>query len=113
MSIRQTLADAANTVPGVHVHPYYRQGGKTGHGNVVLARVDYPNIFGGIGQWEVIVLLPVDVESAQNKADELIPLLYAALSEAMAVDSVTFGTTSQDNRSGQPCLIAAGHREME
>lgn len=111
--VRQQIADAANTVAGLNVHPYYRQGGKAGAGNIQVERIDFPNPFGGIIQWGVIVLLPVDVASAQKRADELIPLLWPALSEALAVDSITFGTTSQDNISGQPCLLVTGHRAME
>lgn len=113
MSIREELAEAANTVAGVNVHPYYVQGGKAFSGNVALERVDYPNPFGGIGTWSVIVLLAVDVRTAQEQADELIPPLVEALSAVMGVDSVSFGTTSQDNRSGQPCLLVTGHRAME
>lgn len=112
-TVRQEIADAANTVDGVHVHPYYRQGGQAGSGNIQFARIDFPNIFGGIVRWEVVILLPVDIASAQKRADELIPQLWQALSEAMSVDDVTAGTTSQDNRSGQPCLLVAGHRAME
>jgi hypothetical protein len=111
--VRQALADAANTVAGVNVHPYYRQGGKTGSGNVVRGTTTYPNIFGGIVTWEVHILLPVDIESAQKRADELVPLLWTALSEVMAVDEVSFGTSSQDNRSGQPVMVITGHRESE
>jgi hypothetical protein len=110
---RDALVTAANAVEGVSVSPYYRQGGRTGDGNVVLSRVTYPNPFGGIGWWEVHVLLPVDVESAQKRAETLIPALVDALSNEMAVDEITFATTSQDNRSGQPTLVIAGHRNLE
>jgi hypothetical protein len=113
MSVREEIAAAANTVAGVNVQPYYTQGGRSGSGNVTLTRVEYPNPFGGIGYWEVIVLLPVDIESAQRQAETLLPLLYGAMDGVLAVTSVSFGTTSQDNRSGQPCLIIAGHRAME
>lgn len=112
-NVRQAIADAANTVEGIHVHPYYRQGGKAGNGNIQISHVNFPNPFGGIVTWDVVILLPVDIESAQKRADELLPLLWPALSQALAVDDISFGTTSQDNRSGQPCLIATGHRAME
>lgn len=112
-SVRQEIADAANAIEGVNVHPYYRQGGHAGSGNIQITRIDFPNIFGGVVTWEVVILLPVDIASAQKRAEELIPLLWPALSEVIAVDSITFGTTSQDNRSGQPALVAAGHRAME
>lgn len=113
MSIREELAAAANTVAGVNVHPYYVQGGKALSGNVTLERVDYPNPFGGIGTWSVIVVLAQDIPTAQAQAEDLIPLLWDALSPVLGVDSVTFGTTSRDNQSGQPCLLVTGHRAME
>jgi hypothetical protein len=109
---REAIADAASTVAGVNVHPTYRQGGKAGDGNVVWLRNEYPNIFGAVEWWEVQILLPVDIKAAQDMAGELVPQLYAALSEAgaLTVTEVSFGTTSQDNRSGQPTIIVTGHR---
>ncbi|MGW5402634.1 hypothetical protein, partial [Streptomyces sp. NPDC003952] len=113
MSVREELAAAANTVAGVNVQPYYVQGGKALSGNVTLTRVEYPNPFGGIAYWEVIVVLAQDIPTAQKQAEDLLPRLYDAFDGVLAVDSASFGTTSQDNRSGQPCLVIARHRAME
>jgi hypothetical protein len=114
-AVRQELAAVANSVAGVNVHPYYRQGGKALSGNVVRGTTTFPNTFGGVVTWEVHILLPVDVESAQKKADELIPLLWEAFigSRVMTVDDISFATSSQDNRSGQPLMVLTGHRETE
>ncbi|WBQ02944.1 hypothetical protein [Kribbella sp. CA-293567] len=113
-AVRNELADAANTVEGVKVAPYYVQATKPGHGSVQLARIEYPNIFGGEAYWEVLVLLPSDVVQAQKRAELLIPLLVAALADHMTVTGATFGRTQLEAAgAGQPCVLIAGHREQE
>lgn len=113
-AIRTELADAANTVAGVKVLPYYAQLTKPGSGVVQLDRVTWPNKFGSVGAWEVVVLLPQGVEAAQRKADELIPLLYEALKPHMQITEATFGRSQLDTSgAGQPCVLISGRREME
>lgn len=112
-AVRAALAAAANTVTGVDVSPYYRQDTKAGSGIVQLDRVDFPNAFGGVAHWSVLVLLPTDLKAAQERADELLPALYAALSTELAVTSATFGTTQIESSSGQPCVLISGHRALE
>lgn len=111
-AVRAELAAAANTVEGVDVAPYYRQSTKPLTGAVQLDRIEYPNRFGGIAYWEVLVLLPSDVAAAQKQAETLIPALYAALRPHLAVDRATFGQTQLGTTASNVVLIA-GHREEE
>jgi hypothetical protein len=113
-AVRNELAAAANSVEGVKVAAYYVQATKPGTGSVQLDRIEYPNAFGGEAYWEVLVMLPSDVAQAQKRADELIPLLVAALKEHMTVTGATFGRTQLEKPGvGQPCVLITGHREQE
>jgi hypothetical protein len=113
-AVRAELAAAANTVTGVKVTPYHTGATKAGAGGVQLDRIEYPNRFGGVCFWQVVILLPPDIAAAEKQADALIPLLYDALSPVLAVTSVAFDRIQLDNSGATlPCVIVAGHRESE
>jgi hypothetical protein len=112
--VRAALAAACNTVADVNVSAYYRQSSRTGDGIIQLARIEYPpNGFGGVTFWDVIVCLPTDTVTAQQKAEELIPALHTALSRELSITGVSFATLSIDNGAERPALVISGHRESE
>jgi hypothetical protein len=96
LQTRQALATAASTVEGIHCTPYVRQTTKAGDAMVRLDRINYPNAFGGVVTWQVWVVLPQDVQSAEKYLDSKVPPLVTALAEEMVVASVTPGQLALD-----------------
>lgn len=79
-AVRQALADAANTVAGIKAHPYYTEGTAPGTAHVQLDRIEYPNPFGGVAHWRVVVLLVAEDYAASEKyLEEKVPLLREAV----------------------------------
>lgn len=88
-AIRTALAAAASTVDGVHVTAYYRQVPKTaGQGMVRLDRTTYPDPFGGITTWQVLVALPQDEATAEKWLEAHQDDLYDAVSEELMIRTV-------------------------
>lgn len=111
--VRQALAATANMVDGVSVNPRFRQYARPGDGSVRLDRVARAdNGFGWVATWQVWVLCPQDLASAEDWMDEKAMPLAAALSEHMVVTSVA---PQQLNVGGQtvPCVVIEGNREQE
>lgn len=111
--VRTALADAANTVAGVNVSPYYRQSSRSGDGLIQMNRIEFPNKFGGVTYWDVIVTLPTGPADAQRTAEELVPDLVSALAAEMTVTGVTFSVLAADSGPDRPCLVVSGWRESE
>src|SRR5680860_1505624 len=81
---RQMLAKAASTVDGINVAPYFRTPTRPGDGSVRLDRMTRDlNGFGFVNTWNVVVLLPEDLASAEKWLDEKAPALIEVLSEHM------------------------------
>jgi hypothetical protein len=114
-AVRQALADAANTVAGVDVVPYFRQAYEPGQGSVRLDRVEYPNRFGGVAYWWVIVAVGSDLADAEAKADTLAPALVAAIDAAnvMVVQAARHTQVTLPDGSGVPAVVIEGFRESE
>jgi hypothetical protein len=111
--VRQALADAANTVEGLHVTPYFSQGSlRTGGGMVRKDRVDYPNPFGGVVRWQVVVVLPSDLASAEKYLDETVPQVVTAVREHLVVTDVTPAQLAIDAGT-VPVALIHGHREED
>lgn len=111
-AVRQALADAASTVEGVTVTPYFRQVTRPGHGMVRKDRVDYPSKFGGVVTWQVFVFLPSDQKAAEEWLDEQAPQLVAALTPEMNIDTVMPQQLALDSGS-VPVVLIQGIREEE
>lgn len=109
-AVRTALADAANTVEGINVAPYFKQSTKPGSGMVRKDLVDYPNTFGGVVTWQVLVFLPQDMATAEKFLDEKGPLLVAALSPEMRVTTVTPQQLALD-QGAVPIVLISGQRE--
>lgn len=112
-AVRQLLADAANTITGVNVAPYFRQSTKTGDGMVRLDRMTRAsNGFGFVNSWQVIVCLPQDLAAAEKYLEQNVSALVEALGEVMVVASVTPQQLALDTGL-VPCVFIEGHREQE
>lgn len=111
-AVRQALADAANAVAEFNCSPYFRAATKPGSAHVRLDRIEYPNRFGGICYWQVVVILPQDMTSAEKYIDEHIPALRSALADELVVTSVTPQQIVFDGPA-LPCVFIEGWREEE
>lgn len=114
LAVRQAIADAAGTVTGVKVEPRFTPVTKVGTGCVRLDRTEYPNRFGGVDHWQVIVCLPQDLTEAEKWIDDNRLALYTAVREELVVTSITPEQVVFDYGTAPlPCLTIAGHREQE
>ena len=109
--IRQKLAAAAS-IPGVSVAPWYRQTTKPLEGMVRLERVAYPNRLGGINTWQVLIVLPQDIATAERWLDLKIPALAAAVGQEMTVSSIAPQELVTDGGK-VPVVVITGNRETE
>lgn len=110
--VREAIAAAASTVDGISVTPYFRQVTKPNQGFVRRSRTDYPNTFGGVVTWAVVVVMPAaTVEDTERWLDENGPALVAAVEGEMTVTSmVPFIATDAGNA---PYVVIEGTREEE
>jgi hypothetical protein len=111
--VRQALADAANTVPGIACQPFYVQATAAGASFVRLERIDYPNPFGGVAHWNVVVVLDQDMGHAERFLEEHLEPLRIALSEVLVVTSATPQRVSFPGVGDLPCVFINGHREAD
>lgn len=111
MSVREDLAAAASSVEGISVQPYFNQTTKAGSGMVRMDRTDYPNVFGGIVTWQILVMLPQDIAQAEKYLEAKAPALVAALSEHMVVRTVAPQQIQIEGAQILPALVISGTRE--
>lgn len=112
-AVRAALAAAANTVSGISCSPYYKQTTKSGDAMVRLERINYPNRFGGVVTWQVLLILPQDVATAEKYLEDKVPGVVAALSQEMVVSSVTPRELILNDGVRLPCVSIEGTREEE
>jgi hypothetical protein len=110
---RAALAYAASKVAGVTVQPYYGDVTKPGFGYVERARTDYPNRFGGVVTWTVVVVLPGDIADAEQWVDANQLALVEALASEMTVAAARYERLALDNGTTLPALFIDGTREEE
>ncbi len=114
-TVREALAACASTVDGLTGHPYYVQTTDTGAVLVDLDRVEYPNRFGGVAHWNLVLLLPQDYGEAERYAETYGPLLRGAIKRdhLLVVTSMTLGRTDFPGTAVRPTLTITGHREED
>lgn len=112
-AVRNALAAAANTVVGISCQPYFVQSTESGVAMVRLDRIEYPNPFGGVCHWNVIVLLPQDQEAAEKYIDAKIPAVRDALAEQLVITQVQPQRLDIPGVGVLPCVFINGHREQE
>lgn len=108
--VRTALAAATNTVVGLHCTPYFRQTTKAGDAMVRMDRsVRDTSGFGFMVSWQVLILLPQDLSTAEKWLDtHMIPLINA-ISEEMVVTLVTPQQLALDTGS-VPIVLIEGTR---
>jgi hypothetical protein len=108
--VRRAIADAASSVTGIDVSPYFRQTTKAGSGMVRLDRTEYPNKLAGVVTWQVIVLLPQDIATAEKWLDANGSALREAVGTELQVRSLTPQQLAIDTGT-VPCVVLEGLRE--
>jgi len=110
-AVRAQLAEAASTVSGVNVAPYYAQGTAPGHGHIRRERTAWPNKFGAVVSWNVIIVLPQGMAAAERYLDEVQPELVAALAPHLTIVEAVPQRLNITGVGDLPCLFINGHRE--
>lgn len=108
--MREAIAAAASTVDGVDVSPYFRQATRPGSGMVRRDRSDYPSRIGGATTWQVLVLLPQDIATAERWLDANAAALRKAVGTELDVRSVTPQQLAIDTGT-VPAVVIEGTRE--
>lgn len=87
---REAIAQAATTVEGLNVTPYFRQSLTPGSGSVrLLTRTRSDNSFGWIDTYQVLIALSQDVRTAETWLDAHVSDVCAALAPELNVQTVT------------------------
>lgn len=111
-AVRAELAAAVNGAgAAAKCAPYFVQATKPGSAWVRRDRTEYPNRFGGVVTWQIVVVLPPDLASAEKYADEKGPVLVEALADHLVVTSVTPQQIVLDDHPPLKALFIEGHRE--
>ena len=108
--VRNLIADAANTVTGFNVTPYFRQTTKPGDGMVRLERMNRDTSgFAYMYIWQVLIVLPQDIAQAEKFLDEHVSSLVTAISEELIVTTVTPQQLALDTGT-IPVVLIEGNR---
>lgn len=110
---RAAIAAAASVAGVTTITPYYRQSTAAGQGWVNLARIDYPNPFGGVATWHVVIPLPADLAVSEQWLDAHAETIRAAVASEMAVRNLTPTNLVMPAGATVPALLIEGQRESE
>lgn len=111
MSFRDDLATAISTVDGVTCTPYRRQTTNPGEAMVRMdRRTRSENGFGYMNTWQVAVILPQNVETAERWVEDHGDELIDAAEPHLTVLSLVIGQLPVDN-SLVPAVVLEGVRE--
>lgn len=114
MSSRTEIAAALSTVEGLTAYPYRTADISPGTAFLRLERIDYPNDFGGINHWNVVLILPQDGgDAAEKYLEDKLPLLLEALRGHLPVTSVQPTRLDILGVGVLPCVFINGHREAD
>lgn len=113
MSARDDLATAAGTVEGLRAHAYVVA--ETDPGTVYprLDSINYPNVFGGVVTWHVVMVLPQDYAQAERFLEDNAPALKAALDPVLVVTQIRRERLDITGVGILPVAVFVGHREEE
>lgn len=110
---RTALAAAAEKVEGISCSAYFRQTTKAGDAMVRLDRsTRSANGYGFVSTWQVLVILPQDIASAEKQLDTKLGELVEALGQEMHVSTVTPQQLQLDT-GAVPVVVIEGTRETE
>lgn len=108
---RKAIADAASTVSGVNVSPYFRQTTKTGEGFVRLDRtIRDESGFGFMDNWNVVIVLSSSISTAEKWIEDNCDALIEAISEEMVITQMLPQQLVIDNGTTLPVLFIEGAR---
>jgi hypothetical protein len=113
VTTREVLAAAANNAPNVTCTPTYRVATKPGSAYVRLNRIEYPNRFGGVVWWDIVVILPSDIAAAEKWIEDNALGLVQALKQELAVTAVRPERIELVDGPTLPALFVEGHRAQE
>ncbi|WP_340540421.1 hypothetical protein [Nocardioides sp. GXZ039] len=113
MSTRTEIAEAANAVEEITAHTYVVPDLEPGTVYPRLSRTDYPNRFGGIAHWSVVLVLPQDLAEAEQYLERMQPLLIEALAPVLPITSVEPQRLQLDGVGVLPVAFFNGHREAD
>lgn len=113
LAVRQALATAATAVADVDCDPHFIQSTRPGSAMVRLDRIEYPNAFGGICHWNVIVMLPQDQAQAEQWIDNHKTALREAIAEELVITSIQPQRLETKTAGVLLCVFINGHREEE
>jgi hypothetical protein len=111
---RLALMQALGDLEWVTGFQYPPNGGyKSGDAWPLVTRIDYPNRFGGVVFWEVLVVLHADVATAEMLMDTHIPAVRTALvrNRDLVITSVTPRLLQFEQGSALIVAVIAGTRE--
>ena len=111
--VREALATAASSIPGIKCLPYFVQSTEPGAAMIRLDRIEYPNPFGGVCYWNVIIMLPQDQAAAESFLDQKIPAIREAIAEHIVVTQIRPERLDLPGVGVLPCVFINGHREQE
>ena len=109
--VRAELAAAASSVEVIRCRPYYTQDTRVGAAFVRLDRVEFPNRFGGVAHWVVVVVLDQDLAAAEKFIEDQLPALVEALQPVLVVTSALPQRMEFPDAGVLPCVFINGHRE--
>ena len=112
-AVRDLLAAAASEVDGLTGHAYFASVTTAGNVLVRLERTEYPNKFGGVCHWNLVLILPQDQKTAEQFAEEKVPLLRAAAAPHLVITSVVPQQLKIDGLGVLPTVFINGHREED
>lgn len=110
--IRADLAAAASTVEGLQGHAYFLQTTEPGNVLIRLERVEFPNPFGGVGHFNVVLILPQDQAAAEKYIEEHVPGLIEAVEPHIVVTSYVPQQLEIKGLGILPTVFINGHREV-
>lgn len=113
MSTREDLANALSTVVGITGNEYVVGTFTPGTAYPRLDRVEYPNPFGGVAHWNVIVVLPQGIAESEKYVEMNLPSLKEALEPHLVITAAQMGRLSIPNTGEVPALFINGHREAD
>lgn len=112
--VRLELANAAAGAAGVTAaHPYFTGDTAAGTVFVRLERIEYPNPFGGVAFWNVVLILPQDPGDTERFLADYLPELKAALDPHLVITSVRPERIDLPGVGVLPCAFFNGHREED
>lgn len=110
---RQAIAAAASTVDGITCTPYFIQSTEPGAAMVRLDRIEYPNPFGGVCYWNVVVMLPQDQQAAEQYIEQHIPAVRDAIAPELVIDRIQPTRLDIPGVGVLSTVFISGHREEE